>query len=222
VPAAVLLVIVSDLVLTLILVVFLPVMVLTSAGTWARFSLRRANRVAPGRSAATAPIPWLWSPGIAATLHRRLRSACHLAGSVVSSHPQPARRRWRKQGTPPPSDTIVDLAREVVEEAVQLDRELVTTSWLARGIPKAQALAALGYRVSAVEDAARRVHQLDTNRARIANPPGPAGLTLDERIAVMEAAFGELSARPPASLAGPARTTEPVTSAEAKPLTRPA
>ena len=114
----------------MMLVVLLPVVILTSAGTWARFSLRRANRVGPGRSASTAPIPWLWSPGVAATLHRRLRSACQLAGSVVSSHPEPPRRRWTKKDAPPPSDTIVDLAREVVEEAVQLDHQLVKTSWL--------------------------------------------------------------------------------------------
>ena len=151
------------------LVFFLPVVILTSAGTWARFSLRRANRVGPGRSASTAPIPWLWSPGVAATLHRRLRSACQLAGSVVSSHPEPPRRRWPKKDTPPPSDTIVDLAREVVQEAVELDHQLVKTSWLGRGIEKAQALAAIGYQVSAIEDAARRVHQLDARRAQVAN-----------------------------------------------------
>ena len=203
------------------LVVFLPVVLLTSAGTWARF-FRRANRVGPGRSASTAPIPWLWSPGVAAMLHRRLRSACQLAGSVVSSHPEPPRRRWPKKDTPPPTDTIVDLAREVVQEAVQLDHELVTTSWLARGIEKAQALAALGYRVSAIEDAARRVHQLDKSRARVANPPGPVGLTLGDRISVMEAAFGELSPRPQAGIAAPIHTTEPVSSSETRRLTRPA
>ena len=214
--------VVSDLLLTLTLVILLPVVILTSAGTWARFSLRRANRVGPGRAATSAPLPWLWSPGIAATLHRRLRSACQLAGAVVSSHPEPPRRRWAKKSPPPPSDSIVDLAREVVNEAVALDRELVTTSWLARGIPKAQALAALGYRVSAIEDAARRVHQLDAHRSRVANLPGPAGLSLNERISVMEAAFGELSPRGPAGLTNPVRVTDPVTSAEARPLTRPA
>ena len=212
----------SDLFLTLTLLIFLPVVILTSAGTWARFSLRRANRVGTGRSATSAPIPWLWSPGIAASMHRRLRSACQLAGAVVNSHPEPPRRRWGKKGPPPPTDTVADLAREVVQEAVALDRELVTTSWLARGVVKAQALAALGYRVSAVEDAARRVHQLDARRSRVANVPGPAGLTLNERISVMEAAFGELAPRPPAGLASPIRSTDPVTSGEAQPLTRPA
>jgi len=215
---------VSDVLLTLTLVFFLPFVLLTSGATWARFSLRRANRVGPGRSAASAPIPWLWSPGMAASLHRRLRTACHLAGSVISSRPEPPRRRWPKKNTPAPVDSIVELAREVVQEAVELDRELVTTSWLTRGLPKAQALAAIGYRVSAVEDAARRVHQLDARRSRLATTPGSVGLTLDERISVMEAAFGELSPRPPAALGTAGLITDPAAAAtaEAQALTRPA
>lgn len=215
---------VSDLLLTSTLVFVLPFVLLTSGATWARFSLRRANRVGPGRSTATAPIPWLWSPGVAASLHRRLRTACHLAGTVISSRPEPPRRRWPKKNTPAPVDSIVELAREVVQEAVELDRELVTTSWLARGLPKAQALAALGYRVSAVEDAARRVHQLDTSRSRISSTPGAVGLTLGERISVMEAAFGELSPRPPAGLGTAGLIADPAVTAtaEAQALTRPA
>jgi hypothetical protein len=201
----------------------LPVLLLTSVGTWARFSLRRANRVVPGRSAATAPIPWLWSPGMAATLHRRLRSACRLASAVEDSRPRPPRRRWSQRKLPAKGDAIADLAREVVQEAVQLDREVVTASWLARGIPKAQALAALAYRVSAVEDAARRVHQLETNRVSISGPSGPAGLSLAERISVMEAAFGELSARSSAAdLLPPAGSPAPGAPAEVEALTRPA
>jgi hypothetical protein len=220
--AAVLLVLVGDVLITGTLVIFLPVLLLTSVGTWARFSLRRANRVGPGRSAASAPIPWLWSPGVAATLHRRLRSACRLAKSVEESRPPPPRRRWSQRNLPAQPDAIVDLAREVVQEAMQLDRELVSTSWLARGIPRAQAMAGLAYRVNAVEDAARRVHLLETKRTRIAGPPEPAGLSLNERIAVVEAAFGELSARPgpglvdAAGLIDAARAAEPApSSAEA-------
>lgn len=213
---------VSDLLVTVTLVFFLPAVLLTSVGTWARFSLRRANRVGPGRSAASAPIPWLWSPGMAATLHRRLRSACRLARAVEESRPPPPRRRWSQRNLPPQGDAIVDLAREVVREAMQLDRELVTASWLARGVPKVQAMAALAYRVSAVEDAARRVHQLETKRTSISSPPGPAGLSLDERISVVETAFGELSARPAASLLDAAHGQGPAASADVQPLTRPA
>jgi hypothetical protein len=213
---------VGDLLLTATVVFFLPAVLLTSAGTWARLSLRRANRVGPGRSAAAAPIPWLWSPGVAATLHRRLRAACRLARSVEDSRPQPPRRRWSQRKLPPQGDAIVDLAREVAQEAMQLDRELVSTSWLARGAPKAQAMAGIAYRVNAVEDAARRVHQLETSRARMSGPPGPAGLSLNERIAVMEAAFGELGARPAAGLVDAAHAPGAAASADVQALTRPA
>jgi hypothetical protein len=170
----------------------------------------------------TAPIPWLWSPGMAATLHRRLRSACHLARAVEDCRPQPPRRRWSQRNIPPPGDPIVDLAREVVQEAVQLDRELISTSWLARGTARAQAFGALAYRVHSVEDAARRVHQLEARRLRISSPPGPVGLSLGERISVMEAAFGELSARSPLGSADTVRAPEPDASAGVEALTRPA
>ncbi len=159
---------------------------------------------------------------MAATLHRRLRAACRLARSVEDSRPQPPRRRWSQRKLPPEGDTIVDLAREVVQEAMQLDRELVSTSWLARGAPKVQAMAGLAYRVGAVEDAARRIHQLETSRARISSPPGPAGLSLNERISVMEAAFGELAARSPAGLVDAGHASGSATSPEVQALTRPA
>lgn len=159
--------------------------------------MRRATRVAPVRAAVAAPIPWLWSPGIAASLHRRLRCACRLAQTVEDARPEPPRRRWSQRNLPPPVDPIVGLAREVVQEAVRLDRELISTSWLSRGASRARAMAAVAYRVNAVEDAARRVHQLETRRSRAAAPPEPAGeLSLEERISAVEAAFGELSARP--------------------------
>ncbi len=189
-------VVVDDLLLVFVVLLVVPAMLLMSGGVWAGTSIRRANKVAPGRSVGSAPMRWLWSPGEAASLHRRLRAACQLAGSVTPEEEKG--RRWPGRRRRPPSDAITLLAREVVEEAVQLDRELVSTSWLARGMPKTQALAVLGYRVRTVEDAARRVHELAARRTRIALTGGPTGLSLDERITAMEAAFHELTPRPPA------------------------
>jgi len=59
-------------------------------------------------------------------------------------------------------------------------------------------MASLEYQVRAVEDAARRVHQLATRRALLSRPPVPDALSLDQRIAAMEEALGELTPRPPA------------------------
>lgn len=186
------------LLLTLFVILFLPVAFLLALASWGALgvsSLRRANRVVPTRSATTAPLRWLWSPSPAALLHRRLRSACALAGSVEGTLP---RRRWSKRRNEPVSDAITSLAQEVLQEAVALDRQLLSTSLLPRGIPRAQALSALEYQVGGIEDAARRVHQLATRRAQLARPAGPAPLSLDERIGAMEAALGELTPRPPA------------------------
>jgi hypothetical protein len=182
------------LVLVLVLLVT-PVALLTGTAFLTTSTLRRANRLVPGRSAASAPLWWLWSPGTGAMLHRRLRSACELAASVATSRASTRRRLFRK--VDPPRDGIADLAREVLEEAVLLDHHVVSASRTARGLPRAQALAALEYQVRAVEDAARRVHQLATRRAQLARPAGPAALSLDQRISAMEAALGELAAPEP-------------------------
>jgi hypothetical protein len=100
-------------------------------------------------------------------------------------------------------DGIAELAREVLEEAVLLDRQLVAASYVARGFPRAQAMAALDYQVRSVEDAARRVHQLATRRAQLSRLPNPHALSLDQRISLMEEALGELTPRPPAVGPGP-------------------
>ena len=170
-----------------------------------RYSLRRANRLLPGRGPATAPMTWLWSPGPAATLHRRLRTACKLAGSVPGAgRPQglgtrQSRRALRtsRRRSAPARDGIAELAREVLEDALELDGQIVTASWLARGHSSAQALAALQYEVGEIEDAARRVHRLSERRARLAQFSEVSSLSLQERIAAMEAAFSELAPRPP-------------------------
>ncbi len=186
------------LLLMLFLVLFVPVAFMMALATWGALgvsSLRRANKVVPTRSAISAPLRWLWSPSPAAVLHRRLRAACALAGSVEGSLP---RERWPRRRREPVNDGIVSLAQEVLQEAVALDHQLQSTSLLPRGVPRDQALSALDYQVRGLEDAARRVHQLATRRAQLARPAGPATLNLDERISAMEAALGELTPRPPA------------------------
>jgi plasmid stabilization system protein ParE len=170
-----------------------------------RYSLRRANRLVPGRATPTAPLSWLWSPSPAAALHRRLRSACKLASSVpgawrprqLSTHQSrraQSRRALRasRRHPAPARDGIAELAREVLEGSLQLDGQIVSASWLARGVPRARALAQLEYEVASMEDAARRVHQLAERRARLSQST-ESSLSLQERIAAMEAAISELT-----------------------------
>lgn len=177
--------------LTLLAFLLAPVVFVAGTATALAVSLRRSNRVAPVSPVGGAPLSWLWSPGAAAVLHRRLRSACQLASSVAGP-PGRKRLRRRKGGA---VDSIAELAREVVGEAVRLDHLLVAANAGHRGMARAHALAALDYEVRAVEDAARRVHSLASRRAVIADGWGPSALSLNERIATLEAAFAELQAR---------------------------
>ena len=164
----------------------------TGAALIATTSMRRANRLLPGgRAGRTAPLRWLWSPGTGAVLHRRLRNACQLVTPIAVPSP-PAQKLWRRS-KPAPVDGITALAQEVLREALSLDDQVVAASRLGPGSHRSQAMAALHYQVSSVEDAARRVHQLAARRAQLARLPSEGTLSLEQRIAALEDAFGELS-----------------------------
>lgn len=180
---------VGDALLTLLGFLLLPLGLIAGAAVVVMTTLRRSNRLTPRGPLGPAPLTWLWSPGGAACLHRRLRSACQLAGSVAGPPP----RRWLRDRRAS-GDSITVLAREVISEAQRLDRQLVTTHLSQRGIARAHALASLDYEVRGVEDAARRVHHLATRRAQLAGGSAHA-LSLHDRISSMEDAFGELQPR---------------------------
>jgi hypothetical protein len=187
--------------LVLLLVVLVtPVTLFFGAAFVATASMRRANRLVPGHGNVSPPLRWLWSPSSAALLHRRLRNACQLVASLSGAPAEAPRRsrRWRRRSHAP-VDGIAELANEVLREAVMLDDQVVAASRLAHGLPRSQAMAALDYQVRAVEDAARRVHQLAARRAQLARFGGPSVLSLDQRITAMEEALNEL-APPPASV----------------------
>ncbi|HYA45324.1 MAG TPA: hypothetical protein VED59_06940, partial [Acidimicrobiales bacterium] len=162
--------------------------------------LRRANKVA--LRSGPVPLAWLWSPGTAAILHRRLLYACELANAATTTNgmgrrSHHRRHRLARRSRSPIADGIAQLAREVVAEAAQVDRELVSTGRLAHGNQKAQSLSVLEQKVRGVEDAAARVCKLAARRAQLARTADPAQLSLSERISVVEAAIGELSPGPP-------------------------
>jgi hypothetical protein len=182
----------------LLALLVLPVVVLTGFAFYATRALRRANRLLPGRSLASPPLRWRWSPGPAAILHRRLKAACQLAAPVAGTPPASGRvglaRRWRlgRRQRTPRADVIAELASDVIKEAVVLDRELVSANILARGLARARILSSLEQQVRAIEESANRVHMLALRRASLVRTGGPSGLSLDERISAMEAALGEL------------------------------
>lgn len=184
----------EDAIVTLLAFLLAPVVLVSLVAVTFVARLRRTNRVGPGASAGQAPFSWLWSPGVAASLHRRLRSASQLASTVAG--PPPARWAWRRGSMALPAISVHQLARDVMAEAVRVDREVVAARFGPPGMPRAYALGALEVQVCSVEDAARRVHSLAHQSVAVSGPGGPAALSLQERIASLEAAMGELRARP--------------------------
>ena len=78
-----------------------------------RWRLGRANRVSPAVK-SPAPLHWLWHPGRAARLHRRLRAAV----AMIHLSPSPRSREA-------PSLSVDELRRELEYQAVELDQHLV-------------------------------------------------------------------------------------------------
>ena len=190
----------ADWLVPLFVFLFLPVVVLSGATFYATSALRRANQLLPGRTAGPTrpPLRWLWSPGPAAMLHRRLKAACQLAGPVAGL--TSTRRAmawsawWRRSSKRVRYDGIAELAQEVLNEAAHLDRQVVAASYLPRGLLRARALGGLDDQVRALEHAARRVHELAVRRGSIVQSGSTGLLSLDQRIAAMEAAMIELGA----------------------------
>lgn len=181
--------VVGDALLALTVFLVAPIVLVAGAAFVVTRSLRRANRVGP-RRAGPVPLAWLWSPGYAAMLHRRLRYACQVAAEVGASLPS---SRLHRRQTGAAGDGIAELAREVVGEAIRLDRQLVAANRMASGMSRTSALAALEQQVRVVEDAAARVNRLARRRAQLSGVSGVSSLSLTERISAMEAALGELS-----------------------------
>ena len=135
--------------------------------------LRVRNRVVP-EVRSPAPLGWLWSPRAAARLHRRLR------GSVLSA-------RMALDGS------FADLAREVEERAVALDRQLVAAD-RARLPARTRLVADLRDEVAQVEALDQRlVSMARTSRSR-------SDLSaVRERLDALDAALRELDAPPTAT-----------------------
>lgn len=145
------------------------------------------NRVAPAHR-SPASLTWLVSPGPAARLHRRLRTA--MAGvHTAASNP-------RAQGL-----GLVELVGELRGRALELDAQLVLASRSPQPTRR-QMLRELQGEVVEVEQLAGRVIRLSRMPA---GPDAPAGLAaVRERLELLESALGELDGvemrLPPAAL----------------------
>lgn len=129
--------------------------------------LRVRNRVVPDVR-STAPILWLWSPRVAARLHRRLRA------SVLGC-------RLSLDGS-----SFADVALEVEQRAVLLDRELVAADRF-RLPARARLVGDLRDEVEQVEALNQRLVAMSrTSRSR------PDLAAVRERLDALDAALREL------------------------------
>ncbi len=165
-------------------------------------ALRRRNRVSPDRP-SEAPIPWMWSPAMAARLHRRLQAAVSVARMVV--------RRHGRETTRPP---VVDLAADLEREAVALDAHIAVVGRL-HPSERRRVLPRLIADVARVEQLTSRLSLLDARMsasARLHHDPG-AMEQLAIQLDTLEAAHRELGATeaavglhaPAGSMTGPVR-----------------
>jgi hypothetical protein len=144
--------------------------------------LRRRNRVSPG-TRTLAPLGWLWSPGRAARLHRRLRAAVHTARFRVTA----TSRRYL------PASQVDDLVDELCRHATAIDDQLV----LARRAPgpvRRRLLAEVETEVRTVEGLAGRIAATVNGCDRPGLVGGGPGLArLGERLDTLDAARLEIA-----------------------------
>ncbi len=145
--------------------------------------LRRRNRVSPTQP-SPAPVGWLWSPRVAARLHRRLRAAVAVARMIAMRH-----------AADPDRPRTAELAAELEREAVAVDHHLALVGRLPAGQRKAM-LARVVSDVHRIERVASRLSMLEVDAAapaRLASAPS-AIEALSEELDRLEAARRELQA----------------------------
>lgn len=101
------------------------VLTLCVIALFVRHRINRRHRVDP-KIPTAAPLTWLADPRAAARLHRRLAKVGRTAGAVADDHRLP-QKRLRK---PVEQPRMVDLAEELRQQAVHLDRQVARTAQL--------------------------------------------------------------------------------------------
>lgn len=132
-------------------------LLLAAGAVWLGWrTIQRRNRVSPRRP-GQAPMLWMWSPALAARLHRRLRSAAALARMVVGRHD------GRRGGRSPDASRLDTMATELEGEAVALDDHLALVGRM-RADQRRRALPAVVAEVARIEALASRLSMvhLDT------------------------------------------------------------
>ena len=182
-------------------------------GVYSR-NLHRRNRVDP-EVESLAPLLWIWKPGQAPRLHRRLQSATSPIARIdaderMASTTEPSGRVGKiakavklnsdPEPEAPSPGSVAGLRQTLRAQAVQMDRDVVLSARLARPARR-QALTAIGIQVGQLENlSARLVHQYRQSAAPVVSPlPHPVAAAppqvladVSHQLDVLEQAQNEL------------------------------
>jgi hypothetical protein len=142
------------------------------------YRLRRSNRVDPDVE-SLAPLLWLWMPGAAPRLHRRLRVATipivRIDEIEAAARPVERTRVTRRPKHGPEQavpNSAPQLRTTVRAQAVQLDADIVLAARQPRPVRR-QAMRALGAQVREVEQLSLRLVQHHRQTSAPVSTPGP-------------------------------------------------
>jgi len=169
------------------------------------YRLRRANRVDPDAE-TLAPLLWLWMPGAAPRLHRRLQVATapiHRIDQAEADQVEKTRVTRRPKHEPQrPPNSAPQLRHTLRTQAIKLDSEIVLAARQPRPVRR-PALRALGAQVTEVERLSTRLVQHQRQVGATVPTIGPHSLAastpevladVDQQLDLLEQAQDEVLA----------------------------
>ncbi len=128
-----------------------------------------------------APAIWLFSPRKAARIHRRVLAVLQMTHSCATAN---ARRV-------PPNHEVAKLTRDMLQEAVVLDDQLVAAGRMGRGVGR-RLLNLIEPQVAHLEELAGRLAIMTGGSSRPGTATATALVAIDERLGALEAAHHEI------------------------------
>lgn len=128
-----------------------------------------------------APAIWLFSPRKAARIHRRVLAVLQMIHSCAVAN---SRRV-------PPNHEVAKLTRDMLQEAVVLDDQLVASGRMGRGVGR-RLLNLIEPQVAHLEELAGRLAIMTGGSSRPGTASATALVAIDERLGTLEAAHHEI------------------------------
>lgn len=128
-----------------------------------------------------APSTWLFSPKKAARLHRRIHGVIRMVQSCAAANSHRV----------PPNRQVAKLTRDIIQEAVVLDDQLVATGHMGRGVGR-RLITLIEPQVTHLEELAGRLAVMTGGSSRPGTASAAALMAIDERLSSIEAAHHEI------------------------------